>query len=174
MYLISIYFDEETNRRLQWLIDGVAKYTGNKEMLLGNVPPHITIAAFWADSEECARNIFRNVAREVTSGEVQWVSPGCFLPQVLYVAPVLNEYLHQLSVKTYKEASIEKDVQISRCYQPFAWFPHTTVAKRLSTEQMAKGFENLQKHFVPFKGIAAEIGLAKTNPYTNLEQIVLK
>ena len=51
MYLISIYFDEKTNRRIQQYIDKVAEKTGNAFMLDGQVPPHITISAFETQNE---------------------------------------------------------------------------------------------------------------------------
>ena len=46
MYLISIYFDEKTNNRMQSYIKQVAKRSGNTFMTEKNVPPHLTISAF--------------------------------------------------------------------------------------------------------------------------------
>ena len=46
MYLISLYFDEKTEKHIRRFIKQVAKRTGNTYMIDGNVPPHITIAAF--------------------------------------------------------------------------------------------------------------------------------
>ena len=51
MYLISLYFDEKTENRISGYMKQIAKYAGNTAMLDGNVPPHITIAAFHAESE---------------------------------------------------------------------------------------------------------------------------
>lgn len=46
MYLISIYFDDKTNNRIQQAINQVAKKSGNTFMLDAEVPPHITVSAF--------------------------------------------------------------------------------------------------------------------------------
>ena len=46
MYLISLYFDEKIEKTIQQLIDKVAEKSGNKYMIEGRVPPHITISAF--------------------------------------------------------------------------------------------------------------------------------
>ena len=54
MYLISIYFDEKTNKNLQRLINRVAEKTGNAFMLDNQVPPHITIAAMETRDEKKA------------------------------------------------------------------------------------------------------------------------
>ena len=70
MYLISLYFDEKTENRISGYMKQIAKYTGNTAMLDGNVPPHITIAAFHAESEEQAKQIFRNASSRTVSGKV--------------------------------------------------------------------------------------------------------
>ena len=43
MYLISVYFDDKTNRILQRYIDRIAEETGNRFMTEHNVPPHVTL-----------------------------------------------------------------------------------------------------------------------------------
>ena len=60
MYLISVYFDEASDKKIRNHMKQIAKHTGNTWMLDGNVPPHITIAAFQTDSEERAIEIFQN------------------------------------------------------------------------------------------------------------------
>lgn len=52
MYLISLYFDEKTNRTLQRLIDKIADHTGNAFMTEHNVPPHMTISSIEARNPE--------------------------------------------------------------------------------------------------------------------------
>ena len=45
MYLISIYFDEKTDKQIRRLMSQVAEQTGNTFMQDNHVPPHITVAA---------------------------------------------------------------------------------------------------------------------------------
>lgn len=45
MFLVSVYFDDETEKRLSALMKRVAKLTGNNFMEDNQVPPHITVAA---------------------------------------------------------------------------------------------------------------------------------
>ena len=168
MYLISLYFNEKTENRISGYMKQIAKYTGNTAMLDGNVPPHITIAAFHAESEEQAKQIFRNASFGAVSGKVHWVTLGSFLPNVIYIAPVLNEYLYGLSEIYNKEISLYKEIESDKRYQPLGWFPHTTLAKRLTAEQLCKGFEVMQKQFGPFEGQAVKVGLSKTNPYKDI------
>lgn len=63
MYLVSIYFDEKTNKTIQGLIDKVARKTGNNFMIAGKVPPHITVSAFETKHEEEIMGRLRTVAR---------------------------------------------------------------------------------------------------------------
>ena len=174
MYLISIYFDEETNNRIRGYMKSIARTTGNAVMLDGDVPPHVTVAAFRAESESIARDIFLKGAKEISGGSVQWVSCGSFLPGVIYIAPLLNEYLHDLSEIYNKELKKREGISIDGRYQPFQWFPHTTLGKHLTQEQLTEAFVTMQKCFGPFCGKVTKIGLAKTNPYTDLEVLILK
>lgn len=173
MYLISIYFDAHTNKIMQQYINQIAKVTGNSYMLDGKVPPHITISAFETEDEEAAITMLAQLARHIKSDSLQWVSVGAFLPYVICVIPVLNEYLHTMSSKIYDGLLELKNVSVSRYYRPFQWFPHTTVGKKLTKEQLNKAFVVMQNQFGSFEGRVTHIGLAKTNPYRDVAMFEL-
>lgn len=168
MYLISIYFDEKTNQRIGHYIRQVAEKSGNRFMLDGNVPPHITISSFETKQEEEAIYRLEKCAEKLKQGTLQWASVGIFLPYVIYLAPVLNEYLHTMSVEIYNSMAKIEDISISQYYRPFQWMPHTTIGKKLSKEEMLASFHLLQNQFGYFEGTVTKIGLAKTNPYEDL------
>ena len=48
------------------------------------------------------------------------------------------------------------------------WMPHTTIAKKLSVEQMQMAFKTVQNNFRMLEGTVTKIGLAKTNPYQEI------
>ncbi len=169
MYLISIYFDSNTNKKIQQYIDQVATKTGNPFMLDGQVPPHITISAFESQSEDAVVKAMEKCVYGLQSENIQWVSVGTFLPHVIFLQPVLNAYLHRLQERVYDTISSVKDAKISPVYQPFQWLAHTTIGKTLTQEQMKAAFEVLQNSFAPFAGQVIKIGLAKTNPYTEIK-----
>lgn len=168
MYLVSIYFDEKTDKIIQNYINQVAKKTGNTFMLDGEVPPHITISAFETKQEEKVMEALEKAVTQMKSGQLQWASVGQFFPYVIYLAPVLNEYLHSLSQNIYDSIKELKDTEISSYYQPFQWLPHTTIGKKLSKEEIKIAFEVMQNNFTMFSGTVTKIGLAKTNPYTDI------
>ena len=154
MYLISIYFDENTNKKI--------------EQYIHNVPSHITISSFSAVKEEVIISMLEKQAEKLKQDSLQWVSVGMFLPYVIYLMPVLNEYLHTISQEIYDSLVKLDDVEISRFYRPFQWIPHTTVGKKLSKEEMAAAFRVVQNQFGVFDGRVTHIGLAKTNPYKEI------
>ncbi len=168
MYLVSIYFDDKTNKIIQNYINHVAEKTGNTFMIDGNVPPHITISAFETKQEQKVIEMLEKATTEMKSGQLQWVSIGEFLPYVLYLSPVLNEYLHSLSQIVYNSVEGIEETRVSPYYRPFQWQPHTTIGKKLSKEEMKLAFDVMQHDFAVFGGSVTRIGLAKTNPYEDI------
>ena len=187
MYLISIYFDEKTSASLEKLVKRVAEAAGNTFMLDNQVPPHITVAAVETRREDELLGRINQLVGEIRnsnerelatrdmsksamrSGELQWVSVGAFFPQVLFVQPVLNEYLHNLSVVLSEKLSEIEETIVSPYYQPFGWLPHCTIAKQLTKEQMLEAHKVLQQHFVPMNGRVTKIGVARTNPHRDIK-----
>ena len=168
MYLVSIYFDEKTTSRMQGYITQVAKRSGNPFMIEKNVPPHLTISAFETRSEDQVISLFEETRDMFQSGEIIWCSVGAFFPNVLYLSPVLNTYLQELSEKVYKELLKTADVKVHECYRPMQWVPHATIGKKLSKEEMLAAFQVLQEQFGVFSSRVVRIGFAKTNPYEEL------
>ena len=173
MYLISIYFDDETDRRIRKYMEQAAKRSGNTYMIDAKVPPHITISAFEARQEEAAVQMLKQAADGMKSGAVMWVSAGAFFPGVIYLAPVLNAYLQELSEKIYEGLEGLEEVRISPMYRPLQWMPHTTIAKKLKKEEMSKVFQVMQEQFGVFTGQVTKIGLARTNPYEDMIYVEL-
>lgn len=172
MYLISAYFDEHTAKQLQRFINTIAEKTGNTYMTDNNVPPHMTISGFEMRKPEGLVEDFMTM-KNIKRGSVNIVSVGEFLPYVIYATPVLNQYVLELAESIYDKVSVRKDVTVSKFYQPFCWFPHITLGKKLDKEQMAKAFEAMQVHFMPLSGEIVRLGLAETNPHKDIATIEL-
>lgn len=186
MYHISIYFDTKTEARMREYIKKVAEVTGNNYMLQAAVPPHITLAAFECEKEEelvrglecllktpgkkqvAVENTLKSDNNGMYAGTLQWVSVGSFLPGVIFLQPVLNEYLQGLAQQVYDCLKDVKGVKIRPCYKPFSWLPHSTVAKKLTPRQLQQAFEVLQQEFGVFEGKVVRIGLAKMNPHREI------
>ena len=169
MYLVSIYFDEKSNQRIRHLMKQVAEMTGNSFMINGNVPPHITVGAFETKNEEEVSKCLEQVINSWKQGKLQLVSIGTFQTSSIFLSAVYNEYLHEMCKSIYKELKTVDNTLIRGTYQPFSWVPHVTIGKTLSKEQQIKAFEVLQELFSAMEVTAIRVGLAKTNPYRDLE-----
>lgn len=168
MYLVSLYFDDKIDARIRQYIYAVAKRTNNTYMLDGNVPPHITVSAFESKEESMVIDRLNACMKDIHAGSVHFASVGVFFPHVIYLSPVLNAYLHELSVSIHGSLQEMDDMLIRKCYQPFCWLPHSTIGKKLSAEEMRVAFATLQESFGMFSGEVVKIGLAKTNPYEDI------
>lgn len=174
MYLISLYFDDKTNKKIKKLIDKVAEESENKYMIEENVPPHITISAFETDEEEKVIESLDLKLKDIKEGDLQWVSIGAFNSRVIFLSVVLNQYLHKLSLLVYEGVESAENVSVSRFYKPLQWLPHTTIGKKLSQDQTLIAFKTLQNNFEMFSGTVTRIGLSKTKPYEEIKEWILK
>lgn len=168
MYLVSLYFDDNASRKIQGFINKAASKSGNNFMIDGNVPPHITIAGFQTDKEKMIIEVLDERMKYIKSGTITWASIGVFKSSVLFLAPVLNEYLHNLSVNINEGISSVENISISRYYLPFHWMPHATIAKKLTREELLPAFMELERSFSMFSGRVIRIALSKTNPYEDI------
>lgn len=173
MYLISAYFDEQTNKQLSHYINWIANKTGNTFMTENHVPPHITISSMETNNEEALLSRFGQLGTQLSQGSLQFVSVGTFFPYVIYVTPVLNAYLQTMAEEVYQAVIDIEGIKISKYYQPMQWFPHVTLGKTLSKEEMSCAFEVMQNYFSPFEGRVMSVGLARTKPYEELMHICL-
>lgn len=173
MYLISIYFDKQTNKILQWYIDKIAEKTGNHFMIENRVPPHMTIAAIEARNVDVLKPAFETLNGKLYSGSMKVVSVGQLFPYVMYATPVLNQELFELSKEVYDVFCDIPETTMREYYKPFSWLPHITLGKTLDKVQMQKAFQAMQESFVPFTAQFDEIGMAKVNPHEDVGRFKL-
>lgn len=169
MYLISLYFDSQSEDILQKHILRVAAKTGNTYMQEHKIPPHLTIGVCRSSLEEELVPALDECAGTWRAGPVDWVAVGSFKPHVLFLAPVLNQYLHGLCMSVNAVTERLGDRGEEDRYRPFGWMPHTAIARTLTEKQMLAGFHVLQTNFSPFSGKGIKIGLARSNPYQNIK-----
>ena len=152
----------------------IAAKTGNSFMTENHVPPHLTISSLETRNGELLIPYVEELRDRLMQGSIQFVSVGMFFPYVVYLTPVLNEYLQEMSGKVYAAVNGVPEVKVNRFYQPMQWLPHITLGKKLTKEQMQTSFGIMQDGFTPFEGTITAIGLAKTNPHEDILRIGLK
>lgn len=131
LYLISVYFDEKSNKRLLHYVEKIAEQTGSTFMMDNHVSPHLTISSVEARDGALLIPYLERIQEHFTRGTIQFVSVGMFFPYVMYVTPVLNGYLQELSGRIYDAVCDIQEMRISKFYRPMQWLPHVTIGKTL-------------------------------------------
>lgn len=173
MYLISVYFDNTSTKRIQTLIDQVAAASGNHYMTEKQVPPHLTLSAVEARSVDMLIPAVKKLEGRLHQGTAQFVTVGQLFPYVLYTMPVLNPYLQKLAEQVYDAVSGIPETTVSRYYRPHSWLPHVTLGKTLTKKQMQQAFAMVQDKFSVFEAQITELGLAKVNPHDDVLRFLL-
>ena len=143
MYLISVYFDDKSNKIISNYINKIAQKTGNTFMTDNHVPPHLTIMSVEAREEKKLTEVMEQLERSLTKGQIQLVSVGVLLPYVLYAAPVLNLYLEDMIEQVHDMVKHIPEVRMSRYYQPMQWLPHITLG--LIDKKEHEGMQRISK-----------------------------
>lgn len=173
MYLVSIYFDKVSTKRIQTLIDQIATTSDNHYMIEKQVPPHMTLSAIEARSVDILIPAIKQLEGRLQSGTIQFVTVGQLFPYVLYTMPVLNPYLQELALQISDVVSGIPETTVSKYYRPQSWLPHVTLAKTLSKEEMQQAFSVVQEKFSVFQAQVTELGLAKVNPHNDVLRFAL-
>ena len=168
MYLISLYFDESSNKILNRHIQQIARFSGNSFMVKNNVPPHLTVSAVEARSAKSLVHCISSLDGKLPSGEINVVSFGFFLPYVIYAAPVMNTYLRQISEDIYNVIPQNDEITVNRLYIPDNWFAHITLGKTLSKDQLNEAFSYMRESFAPFKARIVSLGFSRVNPHEDI------
>lgn len=174
MYLISAYFDAQSNKVLNRYIKQIAEKTGNRFMISHQVPPHMTISQIETRNEEILIAHFQKLQTELCKGSVEIASIGMMMPYVIYAMPVFNQYLQDLSMDVYRTFNQINETKISKYYKPMSWIPHITLGKTLTKEQMLGAVSIMQDGFVPMTAEITETGLARVNPHEDIARFLLK
>lgn len=69
MYLISVYFDDKSNKIISNYINKIAQKTGNTFMTDNHVPPHLTIMSVEVREEKKLTEVMEQLERSLTKGQ---------------------------------------------------------------------------------------------------------
>ncbi len=167
-YAVVLYFDESSHKKLFDLMREIA--VDGSYMLEQKIPPHLTLCYFCSDDVQPIEKVLEKRVGKIACGEIFWASLGAFVPNnVLYAAPILNEYLCSLNAYLNSLIMPLANADEGRHYQPHKWQPHTTLATKLSHDELAAAFEKASHLFTPFRGTSAKLALAKCNPYREIK-----
>ena len=164
-YAVIVCFDEKCESQIMKFTTALVENGINRYLIDNEIPPHVTIAAFSSDNSEVAKSIISKNINRFKSGRVVWCSIGAFNPNVLFITPLMNQYLYELNYECNSLFEENAQFELSSNYAPFSWVPHTTVAIDLNSEELNRSFSILQQEFKPFAGVSQKILLVQSKPF---------
>ena len=173
-YAVTLEFDRETENKIQELIDEVAKVTGCDYMKQSKIPPHVTVSALVSDDEESLLLEMEKIAETLNKEFLWFANIGVFNPFVIYLGPVMNEFL-QNTCRTVNERLLQyAEVGNRGRYLPNQWVPHAGIAVKLTPEALKEAFAIVQEKFSAFGATVEKIVLVRAEPYEELRSWNLK
>lgn len=173
-YAITLEFDKETENKIQELIDEVAETTGCDYMKRSKIPPHVTVSAIVSENEAALLSEMESIAEAMNKGSAWFANIGVFNPLVIYLGPVMNEFL-QDTCRTVNERLLKfAEVGNRGQYLPNQWVPHAAIAVKLTPDALKEAFSIVQEKFTAFGATAEKIVLARAEPYEELGSWKLK
>ncbi len=173
-YAVTLEFDKESQNKIQLMIDEVAGATGCDYMKRSNIPPHVTVSALVSDNESALLSEMESIAASISKDSVWFVNIGVFNPFVIYLGPVMNEFL-QNTCRTVNERLLKyAEVGNRGRYLPNQWIPHAAIAVKLTPDALKEAFAIVQEKFTAFGATAERIVLARAEPYEELKSWELK
>jgi 2'-5' RNA ligase len=175
-YAIVLYFDESSEKELNKLIENVSKSTNIKYMVKNKIPPHLTISYFKYDksSEDIIKEINKNIEK-YNSIKLYLISIGVFNPNVIFIAPVMNEELIKINKMTNEIITKNiKETELLFGYEYNQWVPHISIGVKMDKEALVEGFRTLSETFKTMECACEKIALAECNPYKEIKEWKIK
>ena len=169
-YYISLYFDKDTDN---WLSDLIAQAAQKcHDNVVKAIPPHITVAMLKAQDSDILGQKIDTIINEFFIQEILIAGIGLFQTKVVYLQPVLNWYLHNISVRI--NDTFAQEQQKDNKYIPYNWIPHISIAKRLTDTEQIDVIKSLQKEKFPKQAKICYIGLERAKPYKSIKMWALQ
>jgi len=169
-YAIVLYFNKTMEEKINLLIYKIANETGNKYMVNNDIPPHITISLFKYDGEiDTIINIVENNISKFNKNKIGIASIGIFSPNVLFLSPMMNDYLIESNKNINKIIKTNDNVLLDLNYVENQWIPHISLAVKLNKNELVNGLKTIMEHFEVLEIEANRIGFAECNPYRNIK-----
>lgn len=169
-YYISLYFDKDTDNWLSDLISQAAQKCHDN--VVKAIPPHITVAMLKAQDSDILGQKIDTIINEFFIQEILIAGIGLFQTKVVYLQPVLNWYLHNISVRI--NDTFAQEQQKDNKYIPYNWIPHISIAKRLTDTEQIDVIKLLQKEKFPRQAKICYIGLERAKPYKSIKMWALQ
>jgi 2'-5' RNA ligase len=169
-YAVVLFFDKNTEDKINELIKKIAQNNGNNYMLENKIPPHLTISLFEYDNQ--INSIIELLDKNISCVNIQnmyFVSIGIFNPNVLFLSPVIDNDLLELNKymnKLLEENNVNK---IDQNYLGNQWVPHASLGVKLNEKELLDGLNILINNYQKINARINRIALVECNSYKELK-----
>ena len=167
-YAIVLRFDDKSAEQIQKITDYIANCTGNDYMISNHIPPHITIADFYADDNIDICGIAADIAASINKFDIPIISVGIFNPAVVFAAPVMNKNLLSACENTNK-ILLSKDLKCNQIYTPYNWMPHISLSVKLDDASIQNAVKAALEKFQPVMAAVEKLSIAVCDPYREIK-----
>ena len=115
-----------------------------------------------------------NIAEQINKNPVFLANIGVFNAFVIYLGPVMNEFLQDTCRIVNDRLLKYAEVGNRGRYLPNQWVPHAAIAVKLTPDALKEAFAIVQEKFSAFEATAEKIVLARAEPYEELRSWRLK
>jgi len=165
MYLITAYFDIETSRTINELIQEAEKASGNDFMTANNIPPHLTLLQFQSKAgAEKIISTFENSIFHSNSNHVSFNEIQSNIPHIVCVPVNKDAGLSEANEILSEAFSALNETIINPYYLPQKYYPHVSLSKRLDDFQLKKVKNFLRGKVVLQQGKIERIVLTEGKP----------
>lgn len=165
MYLVTAYFDKDTSDRLCKIIKQTSQTCGNDFMTANRIPPHLTLLQFQSrQTEEYVKTVFEKIELPKEVIDVEFKSVDSIIPQILYYPIAINRQIASINNLFFEHLSAMPDTIVNRQYHPDNFYPHISIAKRLSDSQKKAARKLLESVAIPTKATIVKIELTAGKP----------
>ena len=81
-FAVTLEFDQESQNKMQEMIDEVARITGCDLMKQQNVPPHVTVCCLEGENETVLLTEMEEIASTMSKSTVRFANIGVFNPLI--------------------------------------------------------------------------------------------
>ena len=167
-YSVVFYFDDETDKKITSLVHLIVDNGVNDYLMSNKVPPHITIADFECEDISAVINSLEGYKEKIRQDFVYWASIGLFNPSVLFLAPIVNQFLLKSCEMVNNLIKVVPKAENNSNYIPYQWVPHTTIASKLSSQELETAFLVANDNFKAFGGYVTKLALIHNKPRTDI------
>lgn len=160
VYAVELYLDKTCEREIIKLAELLPKANLTGGFPFWKRPPHVTLGMFTEIDETKAEEKLKKLVRPWKKAQANFSSAGAFPDGVLFISPVMNEFIYTVHVEVHESFHYPK--QGHERYSYGNWLPHLTLVEyKDNIETLMEAFKILLENFSTLSGEFDRVALVR-------------